>query len=84
LDEIKDITKIINHWIETSNEDFNTMNDLFQSKSYHWSLFLGHISIEKLLKANNVKIHKKHAPFTHNLTRLAELCELKYVEIYFN
>jgi HEPN domain-containing protein len=29
-------------------------------------------------------LHKKHAPFTHNLTRLAELCELEYNENYFN
>lgn len=37
---------------------------------------LGHISTEKLLKALYVKKFEKHAPFTHNLFRLAELLEL--------
>ena len=64
-----DIDKIVNHWIDTSDEDFNTMEMLFFSKSYGWSLFLGHISTEKLLKALYVKKFNEHAPFTHNLYR---------------
>jgi len=67
-----DIEKIKSHWVETSNDDFETMNQLFKSKSYHWALFVGHISVEKLLKALYVKLHGKHAPTTHNLYRLAE------------
>ncbi len=70
-----DVEKIANHWSEGSNDDYNTMLDLYQNKSYTWALFLGHISIEKLLKASFVKKHFKHAPFTHNLYRLAELNE---------
>ncbi len=72
-----DIDKIVNHWIDTSDEDFNTMEMLFFSKSYGWSLFLGHISTEKLLKALYVKKFNEHAPFTHNLYRLAELIGLE-------
>lgn len=71
-----EIEKIKKHWIETSNDDFKTMNALFKSKSYNWTLFVGHISVEKLLKALYVKSHKKHAPPIHNLYRLAELCEI--------
>jgi hypothetical protein len=41
---------------------------------------LGHISIEKLLKAVYVKKHKQHAPFLHNLYRLAELSELELTD----
>ena len=56
-----DVEKVVKHWIETSEEDFQTMFDLFDSKSYSWSLFLGHISIEKLLKAYYVvKIRNMH------------------------
>jgi HEPN domain-containing protein len=77
-----DLNKIVNHWIKTSEEDFQTMLSLFDSKSYVWSLFLGHLSIEKLLKAYYVTKSKKHAPFTHNLFRLAELSELKLTEEY--
>ncbi|MEI7502585.1 MAG: HEPN domain-containing protein [Paludibacter sp.] len=72
-----DVEKIVNHWIDTSDEDFETMLNLYNSKSYSWSLFLGHISIEKLLKAYYVKKNKTHAPFTHNLYRLAELDEIE-------
>ncbi|NOU18540.1 MAG: HEPN domain-containing protein [Bacteroidales bacterium] len=68
-----DIEKIVNHWIDTSEEDFQTMLSLYDSKSYGWALFLGHISVEKLLKAVYVSKLKKHAPFLHNLYRLAEL-----------
>ncbi len=68
-----DVPKVINHWIITSDEDYQTMLDLFDSGSYNWALFLGHISVEKLLKALYVKKQKEHAPFLHNLFRLAEL-----------
>jgi HEPN domain-containing protein len=43
-----EVDKIVNHWIETSEDDFQTMLSLFDSKSYSWSLFLGHISVEKI------------------------------------
>jgi hypothetical protein len=39
-----DVDKIVKHWIDTSEDDFQTMLSLFDSKSYGWSLFLGHIS----------------------------------------
>jgi HEPN domain-containing protein len=55
---------------------------LFRSKSYHWALFMGHIAIEKLLKAYFVLQNRQHAPFTHNLYRLAELCGLEISEEY--
>jgi len=77
-----DVDKIVKHWIDTSEEDFQTMLSLFDSKSYGWSLFLGHISIEKLLKAYYVGKYKKHATFTHNLYRLAELNGLELTEEY--
>ena len=55
-----DIEKIVKHWIDTSEEDFQTMLSLYDSKSYGWSLFLGHISVEKLLKA--VYVNKNRLP----------------------
>jgi len=83
MDEKKvniEVDKIVNHWIETSEDDFQTMLSLFDSKSYSWSLFLGHISVEKLIKAVYVSKHKKHAPFLHNLFRLAELSNIGMTE----
>ena len=75
-----DIDKIVKHWLDTSEEDFRTMIYLYNSKSFGWSLFLGHISIEKLLKAVYVNRFKKHAPFIHNLYRLAELSNIEMTE----
>jgi len=77
-----DIDKIVKHWVDSSDDDFNTMLILLNSKSYNWALFMGHISIEKLLKAYFVKKNKNHAPLIHNLFRLAELCELEINEEY--
>lgn len=56
-----DIEKIYNHWITTSDKDYNTMIHLFEVKDYHWSLFIGHIVIERLLKAKIVKATGEHA-----------------------
>ena len=72
------IEKISNHWITTSDKDYETMINLYNSKDYHWSLFIGHIVIERLLKAIVVKQTKNHAPFTHDLRRLAKLSQLDF------
>ena len=77
-----DIKSIKNHWVESSFDDFKTMNNLCKSKSYNWALFVGHISVEKLLKALYVKLHEKHAPRIHNLYRLAELCNIELSDEY--
>jgi HEPN domain-containing protein len=76
------VEKVVEHWLNTADNDLNVMLSLYQSKAYSWALFLGHISTEKLLKAYYVKKKKTHAPFTHNLYRLAELGELELTEEY--
>jgi len=81
MDDLQiNIDKHIKYWTEISDDDFNTMLVLFNSKKYNWSMFMGHIAIEKLLKAYFVKKKENHAPYTHNLYRLAELCELEISE----
>lgn len=66
------INAVAKHWIESSNRDFKTMNHLFKSKDYAWSLFLGHLVIEKLLKGYYVLKTGKMPPFLHNLLKIAE------------
>jgi HEPN domain-containing protein len=68
-----DTDKIVKHWTDSSDDDFATMLILYNAGSYGWALFMGHIALEKMLKAYYVKQHETHAPFTHNLYRLAEL-----------
>lgn len=66
-----DKESIIQHWIAMADNDYETMMVLYNSKQYHWSLFLGHLVIEKLLKACYVKQNNEHPVLTHQLLRLA-------------
>jgi HEPN domain-containing protein len=75
-----DMEKTFNHWISSSDKDSITMFHLYNSKDYSWSLFIGHIVIERLLKAAVVIRISDHAPFTHDLTKLAKLSQLSFSE----
>ncbi len=63
--------EIIQYWIESSDGDFKTMKNLFKTKDYTWSLFMGHLVIEKLIKACYVKNNDTNIPFSHNLIYLS-------------
>ena len=67
-----DINNIISYWIESSDEDYKTMHDLFHTNNYGWALFVGHLVIEKLLKAYYTKIHEDYPPMLHDLRRIGE------------
>jgi HEPN domain-containing protein len=75
-----DIDKIFAHWVDRSNKDYETMLHMYESKDYSWSLFIGHIVIEKLIKASVVRFKNNHAPFTHDLTKLASVSGLNFTE----
>ena len=75
-ENIFDYQKSISYWTESSDRDFRTMINLFESKDYSWSLFLGHLVIEKLLKANVVKKTHEYPKPIHDLVRLANAGEL--------
>jgi len=64
--------RIINYWIESSDNDFKTMIDLYQTNNNNWALFMGHLVIEKLLKALYVKAKGEHPPLIHDLRRICE------------
>jgi len=53
---------VVNHWISYSDKDFETMKHLFETKDFHWSLFIGHLVVEKLLKAKIAKETNSHPP----------------------
>ncbi|HIW33397.1 MAG TPA: HEPN domain-containing protein [Candidatus Paenibacillus intestinavium] len=72
-----DKVELIDYWIDSSESDFGTMINLYQSKDYHWSLFIGHLVIEKLLKAIFIKrTSLDHPPRTHDLLLLCEKSKL--------
>ncbi|OFY50549.1 MAG: DNA-binding protein [Bacteroidetes bacterium GWF2_41_31] len=72
--------KLIKYWIDGSDDDFETMTAMFDSKRYSWSLFIGHLMIEKLLKAYYVKVKSDYPPFIHNLLRLSEKADLELTD----
>jgi len=67
-----DVQKIIDYWVESSDKDYKTMLDLFQTENYGWALFIGHLVIEKLFKAYFSKIHSDYPPMLHDLRRIGE------------
>ena len=71
-----DKEKLIKYWIDQAMDDNDTMIAMYDSKRYNWALFLGHLMIEKLLKAYYVKINSEYPPLIHNLLRLAEKSNL--------
>jgi len=84
VSEDVDVEKVYSHWMDTSDKDAITMAHLYSTKDYHWSLFMGHIVLERLLKATVVKKTADHAPFTHDLTKLALLSDLPFSEAYLD
>jgi len=76
--KINDVEKVYQYWLSSSNSDYEVMLNLFQSRNYNWALFLGHIVLEKLIKAYFVKNTSTHAPFSHDLRLLARKCEIEF------
>ncbi len=72
--------KIIRYWVNSSDEDYATMLVLYNSKRYSWALFIGHLMIEKLLKAYFVQENGGYPPYIHNLLRLSEKAGLSINE----
>lgn len=69
--------RIIDYWIESSEKDFKTMIDLYQTQNYNWALFMGHLVIEKLLKALYVKSKGEFPPMIHDLRRICEKADVE-------
>jgi len=71
-----DTKELIEYWIKSSEKDYQAMIHLFEKGDYTWSLFIGHLVLEKLLKALFVYKNSNFPPFIHDLYRLAEKCNL--------
>jgi len=65
------------YWLQAAHKDKKVMDSLFKQKHYPYSLYFGHLVLEKALKCYYVKNVKKSTPYTHNLLYLAEKCRLE-------
>jgi len=68
---------LINYWIVSSESDYTAMKSLINSKDFAWALFIGHLVIEKLIKALAVKNNILLIPKIHNLNKLMEFSGLQ-------
>ena len=72
--------EIIRYWTKSAENDLRTMEHLFGSGDFAWSLFIGHLVIEKLIKAYYVKRVDINVPLIHDLLRLSEKANLELTE----
>lgn len=75
-----DINEKIKYWVAISENDIPVMEHLFDSGDYSYSLFIGHLVLEKILKAHFVKNREESPPRTHDLFKLANLSSLEFSE----
>jgi HEPN domain-containing protein len=64
--------KTIDYWLEEAEEALKVADHLFEKKDFSYSLFFGHLAVEKTIKAIYVQKRNEHVPQIHNLLRLAE------------
>jgi len=71
-----DKKQTIQYWLESAEDDWKVSNHLFEKGDYPYSLFFGHLTIEKILKAIYVDRLNESPPYTHCLVFLAEKISL--------
>ena len=70
----------VKYWLDSAEDDWKVAKHLFEKGDYSYSLFFGHLTIEKSLKAVYVERLTDNPPFTHRLVYLAEKASLELSE----
>ncbi len=70
----------IQYWVNIAEQDIPVAQSLFDNGHYVYCLYIGHLILEKILKAHYVKDNKKTPPKTHNLVYLAERTNVNITE----
>ena len=71
----------IKYWIKNAERDLESSSNMFSAGIFDWSLFVGHLALEKMLKAHWIKTnHQPIPPKTHNLMKFAEYAKIKLTE----
>ena len=66
-------------WFEPAERNRITAKDMLDNKHYNWSLFVWHLSLEKLLKGI-VAQNSDEVPFIHNLSKIATQTSIKFTD----
>lgn len=74
--------KDIKYWLDSSENDYDAMKNLYRNENYNWCLFIGYLVIEKLLKALYIKINNDVAriPREDDLLILAKKANVDLTE----
>ncbi len=72
--------KHVEYWIAQSDNDLPVAESMLEKGHYTWSLFIGHLVLEKLLKAIYVREHQKIAPRIHDLVKLSKSTSLNLID----
>lgn len=67
-----DKLKVAKFWLDSAEEDFQTMLLMHDTKRFTGALFVGHLVIEKLAKAVYVDKIEDYPPLIHDLRRILE------------
>ena len=71
----------VQYWLDSAAHDWDTAENLFSAGKYDWCLFIGHLVLEKTLKAIYVQdSNNQLPPKTHNLIKLAENTHITLTE----
>ena len=70
----------VKYWFESAKDDWKVAKHLFENGDYPYSLFFGHLTIEKILKAIYVDKLNESPPYTHRLVHLSEKISLGLTE----
>ena len=66
----------IRYWIDIAEYDLETARVMLESRRFLYVGFMCHQVIEKMLKGYFVSRKNDNPPYSHNLSYLANLCEI--------
>lgn len=72
--------ELIHYWLHAAEIDVASMDNFVKMGENAWALFIGHLIIEKTLKALYVQNVGTQVPRIHNLVQLANLIGLEINE----
>ena len=71
-----DISKQIEYWQRSADEDWEVARQLIDSGKTRHGLFFAHLTLEKMAKGCFCKTKQKSPPKIHNIVRITELADL--------
>lgn len=72
--------ELVIYWLDSADIDYQAMESLYEKGNFIWALFVGHLVIEKILKAHYVKNIGENPPQIHNLLKIAEDAHIDLTE----